>query len=267
MTEDRRRCSACDAALDPGDAFCRACGHRREAPAPQIAGGREIRKLPVPEGYPPEEGSFLRGNDFSPVAVAVILSSLREETPPSIEALVTAAIEAGAALAGTLQTENIGIEKMLCNLTANANIRHLVIAGPESPGHSTGNALLCLSRSGLDEKKRIIGAKAFTPYLYNVPSEMIERFRRQYTLVDLINEGDPALVKRAVHACIQEEPTDFRGLKLWDPGAFEEEPLCAKIAWKVKEPWYAPRSDDEMKAKQRVDDIIAKLRRRQEEIK
>jgi hypothetical protein len=33
----------------------------------------EIKKVQVPDAYPPEEGCYLRGNDFSPVAVCVIL--------------------------------------------------------------------------------------------------------------------------------------------------------------------------------------------------
>jgi len=57
--------------------------------------------------YPPEEGCYLRGNDYSPVAAAVILRWRREETPGDIENLVRTAVESGAALAGTLQTENI----------------------------------------------------------------------------------------------------------------------------------------------------------------
>lgn len=79
----------------------------------------DIAKAEPAEGYPPEPGCYLRGNDFSPVAVAVILKWIREETPPEIEELVRVAVESGAALAGTLQTENIGIEKLICNIVAN----------------------------------------------------------------------------------------------------------------------------------------------------
>ena len=38
--------------------------------------------------YPPEEGRYLRGNDYSPVAVAVILIYNQEEIPADIENLV-----------------------------------------------------------------------------------------------------------------------------------------------------------------------------------
>ena len=97
--------------------------------------------------YPPEEGRFLRGNDYSPVAVAVILIYDQENIPPDIENLVRVGLESGAALSGTIQTESIGIEKLICNIVANPNIRYLVLFGPESPGHQTGDALLCCSKT------------------------------------------------------------------------------------------------------------------------
>jgi tetrahydromethanopterin S-methyltransferase subunit A len=56
---------------------------------------------------------FLRGNDYSPVAVVIILTTDPEEIPPEIECLVHAGIVSGAALSGTLQTANIGIEKII----------------------------------------------------------------------------------------------------------------------------------------------------------
>jgi hypothetical protein len=42
---------------------------------------------PHPE-YPPEEGRYLRGNDYSPAAVIIILTTDAEEIPPEIEKLV-----------------------------------------------------------------------------------------------------------------------------------------------------------------------------------
>jgi len=64
--------------------------------------------------------------------VVVILRWIREETPPEIEHLVRVAIESGAALAGTLQTENIGLEKVICNVVSNPNIRFLISPSQES---------------------------------------------------------------------------------------------------------------------------------------
>lgn len=72
-----------------------------------------IKKIEPATEYPPEDGCYLRGNDYSPVAVCVILKWIREETPPDIENLVRVGIESSAALSGTLQTENIGLEKVI----------------------------------------------------------------------------------------------------------------------------------------------------------
>jgi len=189
----------------------------------------EVSKVQPAEGYPPEEGCYLRGNDFSPVAVCVILRWMHEETPPDIEDLVRVGVEAGAALSGTLQTENIGLEKVICNIVSNPNIRYLIVCGPESPGHLVGDAILSLSANGVDADKRIIGAKAPTPYLFNIPPEFVERFRKQVKVIDLINEGSPEVIREAVWACYQEEPTPFRGYMRYDPGAFPEPPLSGRI--------------------------------------
>jgi len=222
-------------------------------------------KVPPPAGYPPEPGRFLRGNDLSPVAVCVILKWPEDKIPLEIEELVRVGVETGAALAGTLQTENIGLEKMICNLVANPNIRYLVLCGPESPGHSTGQAILALEANGVDEQRRIIGAEAPTPYLYNLLPEAVERFREQIEVVNLLNEGDPKLIRDAVWSCYQEEPTDFRGQSLFDPGAFEGEAICSTITWRVHQPWYAPRNDAEREAQDRLQELMAEVKRKVEE--
>jgi tetrahydromethanopterin S-methyltransferase subunit A len=102
-----------------------------------------LKEKPHPE-YPPEEGRYLRGNDYSPAAVIIILTYDAEEIPPGIEKLVRTGVETGAALSGTLQTANIGIEKVICNIVANPNIRYLILGGPESEGHKTGDAIKAL---------------------------------------------------------------------------------------------------------------------------
>ena len=73
--------------------------------------------------YPSEDGRYLRGNDLSPVAVAIILDCDADKIAPELENLVRVGIETGAALSGTVQTENIGFEKIVCNTVANPNIR------------------------------------------------------------------------------------------------------------------------------------------------
>lgn len=39
-----------------------------------------------------------------------------DKIPKEIENMVRVGIESGAALSGTIQTENVGIEKMICNV-------------------------------------------------------------------------------------------------------------------------------------------------------
>ena len=129
---------------------------------------RNMLKVKPHPDYPPEEGRYLRGNDYSPVAVAVILNCDADKIPTEIEKLVRAGIESGAALAGTVQTENIGFEKIVCNIVANSNIRYLILAGPESEGHLTGEAMKALIQNGVDEKKRIIETSAPHPFLFNL---------------------------------------------------------------------------------------------------
>lgn len=221
----------------------------------------KVRKTEPAVGYPPEEGCYLRGNDYSPVAVVVILRWRREETPADIEKLVRVAIESGAALAGTLQTENIGMEKIICNIVSNPNIRYLIVCGPESPGHLVGETLLALAKKGLDEQKRIIGTEAPTPYLFNVQSEFVERFRNQVALIDLVNEGSPEILREAVWSCYQEKPTVFKDYELCDPGAYPAEPLSGKITWRITEPSSAPKSNEERAQKENILNLIERIRK------
>jgi len=221
----------------------------------------KISKTEPAPGYPPEEGCYLRGNDYSPVAVVVILRWRREETPADIEKLVRVAIENGAALAGTLQTENIGIEKIICNIVSNPNIRYLIVCGPESPGHLVGESLLALAHKGVDEKKRIIGTEAPTPYLFNVQPEFVERFRKQITLIDLVNEGSPEFLREAVWSCYQEKPTVFKDYELCDPGAYPAEPLSGKITWRITEPSSAPKSNEERAQQDKILSLIERIRK------
>lgn len=193
--------------------------------------------------YPPEEGCYLRGNDYSPVAVAVLLNAPYGTMPPEvqtipqeIENLVKVAIETGAALSGTLQTENIGIEKIVCNIAANPNIRYLVVCGNEVEGHNTGSAIKALMENGIDERRTIIGSQAKTPYLFNIPLEAISRFRDQLTLIELIGETDPKVIMKAVWSCYQENPTPFKQYTLSDPGAYSDSAISSGLTWKVKHP-------------------------------
>jgi tetrahydromethanopterin S-methyltransferase subunit A len=219
-------------------------------------------KIKPHDEYPPEEGRYLRGNDYSPAAVVIILTYDAEAIPPEIEKLVRTGVEAGAALSGTLQTANIGIEKIICNIVANPNIRYLILGGPESEGHKTGDAIKALFKNGVDEKKRIIGTTGLSAYLYNVPMEFITRFRKQLTLVDCQFQ-DETVIRNAVWSCFQEKPVELRGQVLSDPGAFPEPPFSGKLAWNVTQPWAEPGDDRERAAKKKALELIERLRQKQ----
>lgn len=221
-----------------------------------------MKKATVKSEYPPEKGSYLRGNDNSPVAVAVILKWDREKAPPEIEVLVRTGLESGAALSGTLQTTNVGLEKVICNIIANPNIRYLVTCGPESPGHHTGDAIAALYKNGVDENKKIIGTYAPMPYLSNIPVEWIEHFREQTQLIDLVNEGSPEVIRQAVWACYQEAPTAFKDYQLWDPGAFEKGPVIGTVTWKITTPYQPPTNEGEKKAVEKMQKMMEMLKKR-----
>ena len=212
--------------------------------------------------YPPEDGRYIRGNDFSPIAVVIVLNCDADKIPPDLEALVRAGVEAGAALSGTVQTENIGLEKIICNITANPNIRYLILGGPESKGHRTGEALKALFQNGIDDKKRIIGTSSPHPILFNISTEMIERFLDQVTLIDIQFEGDPEVVRQGVWSCYQENEVDFRGYSLYDPGAFPAPPLSGKITWRVAQPWAEPPDEGEREALAKALKMVEQLRER-----
>ena len=199
--------------------------------------------------------------------MAIILTTDEDKIPQELETLVRVGIETGAALSGTVQTENIGFEKIVCNIVANPNIRYLIIGGPESWGHSTGEALKALIRQGVDEKKRIIGTNAPHPFLFNLSMKMIERFRKQLSVIDLQFEGDPDLIRKAVWSCYQESPVDFRGYSLYDPGAYPKPPLSGKLTSRITEPWAEVLDDKEREAKKRAQELMERLKARSKKLK
>ncbi|MFO7712100.1 MAG: tetrahydromethanopterin S-methyltransferase subunit A [Dehalococcoidia bacterium] len=208
-------------------------------------------KVKPPDGYPPEEGRYMRGNDYSPVAVCAILDTFDFKMPPELNELVMSGVDSGAALSGMLQTENIGLEKLICNILANPNIRYIVLCGRESPGHLPGESLLLLKEKGVDPQKRIIGSDAPTPYLHNIPRELIDRFRSQVvSIIDLLCQPgekdrsqpglDPKLIEKAVWSCYQEEPVSFMGRTLYDIGAYPEPAIYHKLESVLSQPQQDP---------------------------
>ncbi len=102
------------------------------------------------------------------------------------------------AIAGTIATENLGIEHLTKNIVANPNIRHLVLFGEEIQGHFPGDALLKLHEKGIDSKGRIVAARGARPVLKNLTQIEANHLREQVQMVDLLGKSDVAVLQRQI---------------------------------------------------------------------
>ncbi len=131
------------------------------------------------EVWPPVAGEYFVVDPSAPIAVTT-LSSL------TLAGQLAGQKLPGLAIVGKLETENIGLDKLIKNVIANPNLRFLIISGVEPAGHLSGQTLLALAENGLDENNRVIGSKGKKPILRNVSRAEIETFRQQMRVVDLI---------------------------------------------------------------------------------
>src|SRR5215472_5823839 len=142
--------------------------------------------------WPVVEGDFLVGDRDGSVAICVLTSS---------ELMEPLARVPGVAIAGSLQTANLGIERVVANVTGNPRIRFLVVGGRESKLFRPGQSLLALHAQGLDRAGRIVGAEGYQPVLASTEAASVELFREQVEVVDLIGEvGAGPLAERAAAA-------------------------------------------------------------------
>jgi tetrahydromethanopterin S-methyltransferase subunit A len=153
-------------------------------------------------GWPPLPGDYRIKTFMAPVAVCTL------NTPELVEALVERS-PAGLAIAGTLRTENLGIERLVQNVLANPNIRSLVVCGTDTEGtlgHLPGRSLMALHRHGIDEQRRIIDAPGRRPVLKNLDSTLVDAFRRRLELIDLMGESDIDSIASAVARGAEKNP-------------------------------------------------------------
>lgn len=153
-------------------------------------------------GWPPLPGAYTALRFRAPVAVCTLTddalaTALARVAPPEI------------AIIGTMQTENLGIERLVLNVLANPHIRFLVLAGADSRqavGHLPGQSLVALARSGLDGAARIVGAMGKRPVLRNVPREAVEHFRQTVDVIDEIGCIDTATIVKTTRECADRSP-------------------------------------------------------------
>src|SRR3989442_13406920 len=95
--------------------------------------------------------SYFVGDPESPVAVCT-LSSLA-----LLDALGSSPVAQQVAIIGPLETENVGVERMLITLLERPRIRTLVVCGDEARGRYQGQALSSLFEHGVDAAGHIVG--------------------------------------------------------------------------------------------------------------
>ena len=160
----------------------------------------------VRRGWPPLLGNYQVVRYQAPVAVC----SLNSE---SLALRLAKRAPGGLAIAGTLHTENLGIERIILNTLANPNIRFLILCGEDTLqaiGHLPGQSLESLFQHGLDEGGRIRGALGKRPLLRNVSREQVSAFTRQISLISRIGEEDEATIVRDISAAAVRSPGPFK---------------------------------------------------------
>lgn len=153
-------------------------------------------------GWPPLPGTYQVLRYQAPVAVC----SLTDEP---LAAAIAREAPVEVAITGPLQTENLGIERLIQNVLANPNIRFVVLCGEDTRqaiGHLPGQSLLALAASGLDDRGRIIGARGKRPVIKNISREAAEHFRRTVEVIDLVGVSDVATILEAIRGCAVRNP-------------------------------------------------------------
>lgn len=117
----------------------------------------------------------------------------------------------GVCIIGKLETENIGIEKIIKNIITNPHIRFLLLCGAESEGHYSGQTLLSLFNNGVDENMRVIQSRGRKPILVNTDQEEVKNFCQQVQVVDMIGCGDLEKITEKINEIFNNWPvTKFK---------------------------------------------------------
>lgn len=152
--------------------------------------------------WPIIAGSYRLGDPTAPVAVCVLTSD---------ELLAPLALLPGVAIAGEVQTANLGIEHIILNIVANPAIRFLLLCGKDSRLFRQGQSLAALLEHGVDESRRIIGAQGYESVLRSVTPQQVATFRRQVELVDWVGEHDLDTLRERISGLAARNPGRFGG--------------------------------------------------------
>ena len=150
--------------------------------------------------WPAVAGSYQVGDPQAPVAVCTLTSE---------DLIAPLARLPGVAIAGKVYTANLGIERIVVNITANPAIRFFLICGKDSPLFHPGQSLVALAERGVDEQRRIVGAVGYDPVLPTLALERITQFRRQVEVLDWTGEADLQALAEGIGGLLARNPGRF----------------------------------------------------------
>jgi tetrahydromethanopterin S-methyltransferase subunit A len=152
--------------------------------------------------WPVIAGEYVVGDPDAPVSVCTLTSEKMVEPMAQV---------AGVAIAGQVFTANLGIERIVTNVTANPSIRFLLLCGKDSKIFRSGQSLAALADNGVDTQGRIVGAAGYEPVLPELSTPLIEQFREQIELVDRIGDDDIEALRNDIAELVARAPGPFTG--------------------------------------------------------
>jgi tetrahydromethanopterin S-methyltransferase subunit A len=106
-------------------------------------------------------------------------------------------------------TANLGITRIIVNVTSNPAIRFLLICGKDSALFKPGQSLVALAEKGVDDKRRIIDAAGYDPVLPSIDPEQVAQFRKQVEILDWTGEEDLEVLQERVKSLSDRNPGVF----------------------------------------------------------
>ena len=171
------------------------------------------------KSWPYVPGTYFVLDEAAPVAVTTLGSVKFAEELGATELQ-------GVSIVGKVETENVGIEKIIRNVVSNPAIRFLLMVGDEPPMHLTGETFKCLFANGIDpDSRKIVGSPGMRPMLPTVTADELDRFIRQVELVDMIGCKDTGRITDKVHELRHRNPGVFEGKDIGVSGELAEVPV------------------------------------------
>jgi tetrahydromethanopterin S-methyltransferase subunit A len=143
------------------------------------------------------------GNLQSPVAVCTLSSH------ELLDRISRSDLASRVAMLGPLETENLGIERMLGTLLRAPRIRWLIVCGEEARGRYQGQALNAVFEHGVEADGAIRRARSRRARIRALSPEQVDAVRRQVRLRDLQGVNDLNQIQAALEACLADDPGPF----------------------------------------------------------